>query len=144
MANKVHLRGNVGHDPEFTTTNGIAIATFTLATNQRWMDKNTGQLKEAVEWHNITAWRRQAEIIRDFVKKGSQLYVEGRLQTQSWESDKDGVQNACGRKHHKTVIVLEKLELCDRKPGANGEDASVVDDAAQLTPATVTDDDIPF
>ncbi len=103
--------GNVGKDPEIRETpGGMLIANLTLATSDRKKDAQ-GNWQDAVEWHNLTAFKRTAEIIRDYVHKGSKIYVEGKLQTQSWE--KDGV------KHYRTVILVNDLGLLDGKPDAS-------------------------
>ena len=103
--------GNVGKDPEIRETpGGMLIANLTLATSDRKKDAQ-GNWQDAVEWHNLTAFKRTAEIIRDYVHKGSKIYVEGKLQTQSWE--KDGV------KHYRTVILVNDLGLLDGKLDAN-------------------------
>ncbi|HEX5434146.1 MAG TPA: single-stranded DNA-binding protein, partial [Candidatus Angelobacter sp.] len=83
--NKVILLGNLGKDPEIKyTPSGTPVARFSLATNERYKDKS-GEWQERTEWHNIVAWQRLAEIVGEYVKKGSKLYIEGRLQTSSWE-----------------------------------------------------------
>ena len=88
--NKVILIGNLGADPEIRhMPNGDAVANLRIATSEQWKDKSTGEKKEATEWHTLVAYRRLAEIIGDYVKKGSQIYVEGRLKTEKWQ-DKNG------------------------------------------------------
>jgi hypothetical protein len=84
--NKVILRGNLGDDPKFNTTNtgGNAVANFRMATNKKWTDAN-GQKQESTEWHNVVAWKRLAEIVRDYTRKGSQVLVEGELRTREYE-----------------------------------------------------------
>ena len=106
--NNVTLLGNVGRDPEFRVlTNGQPVINFSLATTDRWYDKDTNEQKEATEWHNVVAFRKLAELIERHVHKGSQLYVEGRLKTRSWE--KDGV------KHYKTEVEASKVEFLGSK-----------------------------
>jgi single-strand DNA-binding protein len=112
--NKVIVVGNLGRDPEVSTVKERLRAQFTIATNSRWTDQN-GERHEQVEWHNITAWGRMAELAQQYLKKGSLVYVEGRLQTDAWEANKDGVQHACGRKHYKTHIVVASLQFLDRR-----------------------------
>jgi single-strand DNA-binding protein len=109
--NKVILVGNLGKDPEVKyTPSGTAVAKFSLATNENYKDKS-GQWQERTEWHNIVAWQRLAEIVGEYVKKGSKLYIEGRLQTSSWD-DKE-----TGQKKYKTEIVANELVLL----GGRGE-----------------------
>ena len=90
--NKVILVGNLGKDPETRfTPSGIKVTKFSIATTDKWKDKSTGEKRERTEWHRIEAWRRLAEICEDYLHKGSQVYVEGKLQTDTWE-DKDGMK----------------------------------------------------
>ncbi len=105
--NKVMLIGNVTRDPEVRTTpGGQNVASFGVATNRRWKDQS-GQQKDQVEFHNIVAWRRLAEIVGQYLKKGSKVYIEGRLQTRSWD-DKSGV------KRYKTEIIAENMIMLDK------------------------------
>ena len=100
--NKVILIGNLGKDPELRyTPGGAAVTNFSIATNERWKDKN-GQPQERTEWHNIVLWGRLAEIANDYLKKGSAVYIEGRLQTRSWE-DRDG------NKRYTTEVVAQRV-----------------------------------
>jgi single-strand DNA-binding protein len=86
--NKVIIVGNLGRDPEVRyTQDGTAVANFTVATSESWTDKNTGEKRENTEWHRIVVWRRLAEICGEYLSKGRQVYVEGKLQTRSWEQD---------------------------------------------------------
>ena len=86
--NKVIIIGNVGNDPEVKRIdNGNAVANFSIATSETWKDKDSGQKQEKTEWHRIVVWGRLAEIIEQYVKKGSKLYLEGKLQTRSYEQD---------------------------------------------------------
>src|SRR5690554_6880896 len=88
--NKVILIGNVGQDPDVkTTSNGTIVANFSLATAEKWKDKTSGQMREETEWHRCVAYGRTAEIIGEYVKKGSKLYIEGRLQTNRWKDQND-------------------------------------------------------
>ena len=149
--NKVILIGNLGKDPELKhTSGGTAVANFTLATNERFKDKD-GNWQDKTEWHNITCWARLAEIASEYLKKGRSVYVEGRLQTRSWE-DKQRT------KRYTTEIVASDLVLL----GAAEAATRVAPAAAFLAwqrlrserpwgvwqlshPATeITDDDIPF
>ena len=86
--NQVNLLGNLGKDPEVNTLdNGVKVARFSLATGEKWKDKNSGEMKEHTEWHNVTLWRGLAEIAENYLKKGSQVYIQGKLQTRSYEQD---------------------------------------------------------
>ena len=116
--NKAMLIGNVGKDPEIryleqNSPNSAKKATFTLATTERYRDRN-GETRERTEWHNIVAWRNNADIVERFVRKGTQLYIEGKLRSSSWDGQ-DGV------KHYTTEIYVDTLQLLGRRadnPGA--------------------------
>lgn len=112
MINKVILIGNVGQDPEVRYTgdasNGAKVATVRLATTERYRDRS-GNLQEHTEWHSVVVWRNQADVVEKYVKKGTQLYIEGRLRTRSWDD-----QN--GNKRYVTEIVADTLQLLGRKP----------------------------
>ena len=116
--NKVILVGNLGKDPEVKyTPSGTAVAKFSLATNERYKDK-AGEWQDRTEWHNIVAWQRMAEIVGEYVKKGSKIYVEGRLQTSSWD-DKE-----TGQKKYRTEVIANDLVLLGgRGEGAESESA---------------------
>ena len=148
--NKVILIGNLGKDPEVKyTPSGTAVAKFSLATNERYKDKD-GQWQDRTEWHNIVAWQRMAEIVGEYLKKGRTVYVEGRLQTRSWE-DKES-----GQKKYMTEIVASDLVLLGggREAGDGGgrsRAAAAGNDFDQRAPeadvahsTTITDEDIPF
>lgn len=112
--NKVILVGNVGKDPEFRTSpSGTAVAKFTLATTDRAKDP-TGQWVDKTEWHNLIMFQRTAEVARDYVKKGSQVYVEGKIQTSSWD-DKES-----GQKKYRTEILVNDMQLLGGR-GEGGE-----------------------
>ncbi len=111
--NKVMLIGNLGRDPELRyTQNGQAVANFTLATNESWKNKS-GEREERTEWHRIVVWGRQAEVARDYLAKGRQIFVEGRIQTREWE-DKDG------QKRYTTEVVATSFVMLGRRDGADG------------------------
>lgn len=113
--NKVMLIGNVTRDPEIRKTpNGQTVASVGLATNRRWKDQS-GQRQEQVEYHNIVVWRKLAEIVGQYVKKGSKIYIEGRLQTRSWDDQS-------GTKKYKTEIVAENLIMLDKAGTNTGAD----------------------
>ena len=111
--NKVILIGNVGGDPEVRyLPNGNAVANVTLATTDSWKDKQTGQMQERTEWHRVVFFGRIAEVVGEYARKGSKLYVEGRLQTREWE--KDGV------KRYTTEVVVDmggQMQLLDSRQG---------------------------
>ena len=112
--NKVILLGNVGKDPEIrSTTGGTLVANLSLATSERYKDKG-GEWQERTEWHNLVGYARGAEILRDYVKKGSKLYVEGRITTRSWD-DKE-----TGKKAYRTEIVVNEISLLSPAEGSNG------------------------
>ena len=117
MINKVILIGNVGQDPEVRytgdATNGAKVATIRLATTERYRDRN-GNPQEHTEWHNVVVWRNQADIVEKYVKKGSQLYIEGRIRTRSWDDQ-------TGNKRYTTDIVADTLQLLGRRPESNGQ-----------------------
>jgi single-strand DNA-binding protein len=113
--NKVMLIGNLGKDPELRyTASGVAVATFTIATNESWKDQD-GNLQERTEWHNIVAWRKLAEICGEWLKKGKKIYIEGRIQTRSYD-DKN-----TGAKKYITEIVAENMIMLDGGRGAQSE-----------------------
>lgn len=138
--NKVMIIGNLTRDPETKTTpQGTTVATFSVATNLTWKDQ-AGQKQEKVEFHNVVAWRRLAEIIGQYLKKGSKVYIEGRLQTRDWEGQ-DGV------KRYRTEIIAENMTMLDSKGGGNSGGGSSA--SAKAAPAAPADDeikveDIPF
>jgi len=107
--NKVIIIGNLGQDPEVRfMPNGKAAANFTVATSDKWKDKQTGEQKEKTEWHRITMFERLAEIAGEYLTKGSKVYLEGKLQTRKW-------QNQEGKDQYTTEILVNKLEMLDSK-----------------------------
>jgi single-strand DNA-binding protein len=110
MLNKVLLIGNLGRDPEVRSTpSGQPVASFSLATSRRWKDKN-GQRQEQTEWHNIVVWGRQAEIAGQYLTKGKQIFVEGRIQTRSWDD------RQTGEKKYRTEIVCDNFQMIGARP----------------------------
>lgn len=107
--NKAMLIGNVGKDPEVRYLDGQSakVATFTLATTERYRDRN-GEVRENTEWHNIVAWRSTADVVEKYVKKGTQLYIEGRIRTRSWDDQ-------TGNKRYTTEIIADNLQLLGKK-----------------------------
>ncbi len=155
--NKVTLLGNIGKDPEIKfLPSGQAVANFGIATTDRIKDKASNDWQERTEWHNITAYGRTAEIVRDYVKKGNKLYIEGRLTTRSWD-DKE-----TGKKVYRTEIVVNDLVLLSGRGEGASESGSATSygrsqasstasfDQRSSAPqddyahAEITDDDIPF
>lgn len=114
--NKVILIGNVGSDPELRYTNsGTGVANFSVATNESWNDKS-GEKQEQTEWHRIVAWGRLGEICNQYLKKGSKVYIEGRLQTRSWDGQD-------GQKRYTTEIVARDMQMLDSRGDGMGGDA---------------------
>jgi single-strand DNA-binding protein len=147
--NKVILIGNLGKDPEVKVTpSGTPVAKFSLATNERYKDK-AGQWQDRTEWHNLVAWQRTAEIIGEYVKKGSKIYVEGRLQTSSWDD------KTTGEKKYRTEIVVNDLVLLSGRGdgegasrsasgGGNFDQRAPEPEPAPAHSGGITDEDIPF
>ncbi len=151
--NKVILIGNLGKDPEVKyTPQGTPVAKLTLATNERFKDKG-GEWQDRTEWHNVVLWQRLAEIAGEYLKKGGKVYIEGRLQTRSWDDKQTG------QKKYMTEVVANDLVLLGgRGEGAGGEGGGYSKGASagggnnfdQRTPepehasAPISDEDIPF
>ena len=154
--NKVIIVGNLGNDPEIRTMpNGEAVANITVATSESWNDKNTGERREVTEWHRIVFYRRQAEVAGEYLRKGSKVYVEGRLRTRKWQD-----QN--GQDRYTTEIQGDVLQMLDSRsdrqsggyaPAAQPTYPSQAQSAPRATPASKPvaeapmdnfDDDIPF
>jgi len=150
--NKVILVGNVGNDPEVRyMPNGNAVANISIATSDSWKDRNTGEQQERTEWHRVVFFNRLAEIVEQYVKKGTKLYLEGRLQTRSYEQD--------GVKKYSTEIVANEMQMLDSR-GATGSNQEFGDqsnpptsppqDSVQNSEQQASanfdnfDDDIPF
>ena len=115
MINKAMLIGNLGKDPETRyTQNGAAVTNFSIATTERWKDKD-GQQQEQTEWHRIVTFGRLAEICSEYLNKGSKVYIEGRLQTRSWEQD--------GVKKYSTEIVAREMKMLGDKVQSSGQDS---------------------
>src|SRR5271156_2119366 len=151
--NKVFLLGNVGKDPEIRTTpGGMTVASFSLATAERAKDAQ-GNWADKTEWHNLVAFQRTAEIVRDYVKKGTQVFIEGKIQTRSWD-DKES-----GAKKYRTEILVNELSLLGGRGGGEGasgsyeragSSSSSSSGSSKSAPANdyadqgITDEDIPF
>ena len=136
--NKVILVGTLGQDPELKQTqSGTSVCQLSVATNESWKDKNTGERKESTEWHRVVLWQRLAEIAGEYLHKGSQVYIEGKLQTRKYE--KDGVT------HYSTEIVGQELQMLGGKGG--GQQQAPAQQAPQQAPQQsggIQDDDVPF
>lgn len=151
MLNKAMIIGHVGQDPEVRYTgnanNATKVATLRVATSERYKDKD-GNVKENTEWHSIVCWRQLADVVEKFVKKGTQLYVEGKLVTRSWEDQNGG-------KKYSTDIVAQTLQLLGKKEGGQPQRDPAIAGAQQMqrpqsTPLPTVDpsdnpeDDLPF
>jgi single-strand DNA-binding protein len=137
MVNKVILIGNLGRDPEVRSTpSGQSVANFTLATSRRWNDRD-GNKQEQTEWHRIVCWGRQAEVAGQYLTKGKQIYVEGRLQTRSWEDKQSG------EKRYTTEVICENFQMLGRRDEtSSGSYSSGASESSAA--AEGPDDDIPF
>ena len=152
--NKVILVGNLGNDPEVRyANNGSAIANISVATTDSWKDKNTGEQQERTEWHRVVMFNRLGEIAGEYLKKGSQVYIEGRLQTRKW-------QDQSGQDRYTTEIVANEMQMLGGRGGGGGGDmgggggggynapapapAAPSGGGGQPAPSNDFDDDIPF
>ena len=155
--NKVILVGNLGNDPEVRyANNGAAIANLSIATSESWKDKNTGEQQEKTEWHRVVMFNRLGEIAGEYLRKGSKVYIEGKLQTRKW-------QDQSGQDKYTTEIVANEMQMLDSRgdnmgQGGGGYQSAPTQQAApnqsgggqasspQSTPAPANDfdDDIPF
>ncbi len=148
--NKVTLIGNLGADPEVRyTANGSAVANIRLATAESWRDKESGEQQERTEWHRVVFFSRLAEIVGEYLKKGSQVYIEGRLQTRKWQ-DRDG------NDRYTTEIVANEMQMLGGRSGGGGDNyesgssqgrqpaAAGASAGSTEPPMDDFDDDIPF
>lgn len=145
--NKVILIGNLGRDPEMRyTPNGLAVANVTIATSEAWKDKQSGEMQERTEWHRVVFYQRLAEIAGEYLRKGSKVYIEGRLKTTKWQDKTTGADR------YTTEIVAENMQMLDSKGGASGSDYQASQAKANTAPAQEAaapaleafEDDIPF
>jgi len=150
--NKVMLIGRLGQDPEIRyTQSGSSVANVTIATNDYWTDKQGGK-QERTEWHSLVLWGKLADLAQSYLKKGSQVYVEGRLQTRDWEDQQ-------GQKHYKTEVVVTTMQFLDSKMSDSSDTEYTATPSAQksdsmpVAPAEASEapqgddyikDDIPF
>jgi single-strand DNA-binding protein len=141
MINKAILVGRLGRDPEIRyTPSGVAVANFSIATSERWKDKETGDMQERTEWHRIVAFGKLGEICGEYLAKGKLVYIEGRIQTRDWE-DKEG------NKRYTTEIVASQMKMLEAREGGDAYRPSAPAKAPEYDgpPLPETkDDDIPF
>jgi single-strand DNA-binding protein len=146
--NKVQLIGHLGADPETRyTTSGDAVCTIRLATSKTWRDKASGEQRESTEWHRVVLYRRLGEVAGQYLRKGSQVYIEGELQTRKW-TDKDGADR------YTTQVVADEMKMLSKRNGvadnalsdtSNSADPFAPQDSAPGSPSSAPlDDDIPF
>lgn len=140
--NKVILIGNLGADPEIRhLQNDVSVANFRIATSETYKDRNTGEKREQTEWHSIVAWRGLATIAEKYLKKGSKVYVEGKLRTRQWQ-DKEG------NTRYTTEILADEMTLLDRPSGDRTADMAARPAAMADSPAPASAgedlDDLPF
>ena len=144
--NKVIVVGNLGQDPDTRyMPSGSAVTNITVATNESWKDKQTGEQKERTEWHKVAFFGRLAEIAAEYLRKGSQVYIEGKLRTRKWQ-DKDG------HDRYTTEIVADEMQMLGGRGGAGGGAPMRNDSPSQGAPSSPPpqgssddfDDDIPF
>ena len=151
--NKVMVIGNVGQDPEVRfMPNGNPVANLSIATSETWKDKQSGENREQTEWHRIVCFNRLAEIVGEYVKKGTKVYIEGSLRTRKW-------QDQSGNDRYSTEIIASEMQMLDRREGGAGQNdyadyaqsqaarpaSSGSQKQADIAPAAdMSDDDIPF
>ena len=142
--NKVILIGNLGADPEVRhTPDGVAVANFNLATSESWNDRTSGEKQERTEWHRLVVWRKLAEIAGQYLKKGSKIYVEGKLQTRSWDDQS-------GQKRYTTEVVVNDFQMLDSRneagAGGGGRDPGPASQPEYGPPPSggAEDDDLPL
>ena len=152
--NKVILIGNLGKDPEVRyTPTGLAVATLTMATTEAWKDKQTGANQEKTEWHRVVFYQRLAEIVGEYLRKGSKIFIEGRLQTRKWQD------KTSGQDRYTTEIIADSMQMLDSKSAATSGSYEAANSPATATEKSETsapaalatepamegfDDDIPF
>ena len=143
--NKVILIGNLGADPDVRyTPDGVPVANFSLATSESWNDRTSGEKQERTEWHRLVLWRKLAEIAGQYLKKGSKIYVEGKLQTRSWDDQS-------GQKRYTTEVVVNDMQMLDSRGDGGGSGAASHDPGPAAQPeygpppgGGTEDDDLPF
>jgi single-strand DNA-binding protein len=141
--NKVIIVGNLGNDPETRyMPSGSAVTNLSVATNESWKDKATGEQNDRTEWHKVAMFGRLAEIAAEYLRKGSQVYIEGKLRTRKWQ-DKDG------QDRYTTEVVADEMQMLGGRGGAGGGGAPSMNDSQDRSPPPRAsgddfDDDIPF
>ena len=141
--NKVILVGNVGHDVEVRQmTNGNPVANLRIATNERWTRRDTGQVQEHTEWHNIVLFGRRAELAEQHLRKGSRIYIEGRMRTRSWKTRE-------GEERRTTEVVADDMQFLDRRNGRDEQQGNTASSASRRSnygagDDGVTDEELPF
>lgn len=137
--NKVILIGNLGQDPEIKyMSNGGAVCNISVATSERWKDKQSGDQQERTEWHKVSMFRKLAEITGEYCKKGSKVYIEGKLQTRKWQ-DKNGEDR------YTTEIIADQMQMLDSRSDSQGGQGSASKTAERVSLSTGEfDDDVPF
>jgi single-strand DNA-binding protein len=141
--NKVILVGNLGNDPETRyMPSGGAVTNISVATSESWKDKQSGEQKERTEWHRVAMFNRLAEVAAEYLRKGSQVYIEGKIRTRKWQ-DKDG------QDRYTTEVVADEMQMLGGRGGAGGGGAPSMNDSQDRSPPPRAsgddfDDDIPF
>ena len=141
--NKVILIGNLGKDPEVRyMPSGSPVVNVTIATSEQWVDKTSNEKKERTEWHNVVFFNKLAEIVAEYLKKGSQVYIEGRLQTEKWQ-DKEG------KDRYTTKILANEMQMLGSRASGSGGSAEFNQNRSNASmgaeaPVTHFDDDVPF
>jgi len=135
--NKVHLIGNLGQDPETRyMPSGGAVTNISIATTEAWKDKQTGEKKERTEWHRVAAFGRLAEIMGEYLRKGSQVYIEGKLRTRKYDKD--------GQTHYSTEIIADQMQMLGSRQGQSQSAPSSQPAAPPQSNSDDFDDDVPF
>ena len=136
--NKALIIGNLGQDPEIKyTQSGSPVANLSVATPERWKDKNTGEQKEQTEWHRVVVFGRLAEIAEQYLKKGSKVFIEGKIQTRDWE-------DAEGNKKYTTEVVAREMTMLDSRASADSSASSSDNSAKDTAKDDNFEEDIPF
>ena len=136
--NKALIIGNLGQDPEIKyTQSGSPVANLSVATSERWKDKNTGEQKEQTEWHRVVVFGRLAEIAEQYLKKGSKVFIEGKIQTRDWE-------DAEGNKKYTTEVVAREMTMLDSRASTDSSASSSDNSAKNTAKDDDFEEDIPF
>ena len=136
--NKALIIGNLGQDPEIKyTQSGSPVANLSVATSERWKDKNTGEQKEQTEWHRVVVFGRLAEIAEQYLKKGSKIFIEGKIQTRDWE-------DADGNKKYTTEVVAREMTMLDSKASMSSDAPSPDSPSKETAKDDSFEEDIPF